>query len=176
MTKTFEKECAAVDDFLSRDKFLVGSPPQWRVSSRQADYEAIWNIQNDLGIEVGQLRFRCPRASAQWPSASLLFQGNPVYRVDLVDGKECKFNPYDAGAYGLQPRVCGPHEHNWKDNRYHVLMNGFDGLPYRRSIQPQIRRVEQILPWLADQIRLKLDPAQRLFDGPPQRELFGQGG
>lgn len=176
MAKTYQSEVDAVDDFLGRPKGLVGPPPPWVVSSRQIDFEAAWNIQDDLGIVSAQLRFRCPRTSNEWPTANVIFKGNPVWRVDLVQGAECKRNPPNAASLGLPWLVCGPHEHSWPDNRFHVLMNGFEGLPYRQLIPPQVRRVEQILPWLADRIKLTLEPGQRAFDAPPQSELFGHRG
>ena len=173
MPKTYQSEVDAVDDFLARAKSLVGPPPVWNISSRERDYEAIWNIRDDLGIESGQLRFRCPRVSNAWPSASVIHKNNSVYRVDLVQDAECKRNPPNAHEFGLPATIWGPHEHSWHDNRFHALMNGFEGLPFRRLIQPQIKRVEQILPWLASRIKLTVEPNQRAFDAPPQAELFG---
>ena len=149
-----------VDTFLTSPKTLKGPPPEWKISSR-GDHEAIWIIRDDLQIEVGQLRFRCSRQDFQWPSVSLIFRGRSVWRGDLVPMDECKPNPPDAYLLGLDPRVCGPHEHAWPDNRKYVAKTGHGDLPFRRAVQPQIQRVEQLLPWFAERINLTLDEGQR---------------
>jgi hypothetical protein len=165
-------DVTAADDFLTRAKTLVGGPPSWKLSARATEYEAIWIIADDLGVEAGQLRFKWPRNSRASPAVSVIYRGNPIWRVDLAPEDECKFNPHDAHSYGLPPRLCGPHEHAWPDNRDYVIENGFGRMPYRRPVMPQLRRFIQILPSLADQINLTVTPEQRTFDSPPQGELL----
>jgi hypothetical protein len=45
-------------------------------------------------------------------------------------------------------------------------------LPCRRPLAPQIRKLPQAIPWLAERINLTLNPDQRGFDVPPQAALF----
>jgi hypothetical protein len=172
MVKSKDFDVATVDDFLSRGKSLVGNPPEWKLASRDWEYTLIWIIADDLGAEVAQLRFRWPKGPKVSPAVSLLLRGNPIWRVDLVSQDECKFNPHDAHLYGLPPKVCGPHEHAWPDNRHYVSACGFGKIPYRRPLPPQVKRFGQILPWLSDKIKLTLTAEQRKFDQPPQGSLF----
>jgi hypothetical protein len=165
-------DISAVDYFLARPKTLKGDPPIWIVSARTAEMSATWPISDDLGVEAGHLRFKFPRGTRGSVSVSVIFGGDSIWRVDLATADECKFNLYDAYMYGLPPRVCGPHEHAWPDNRDYVKSNGFGQLPYRRPIEVQLRRSGQLLPWIAGRIGLILDPYQRAFDDPPQTELF----
>jgi hypothetical protein len=165
-------DVTAVDDFLARPKTLKGDPPVWKLGVRAAEMSAIWSISDDLGVEAGHLRFKFPRGSRGSVSVSVVFGGDAIWRVDLASADECKFNPYDAHVYGLPPRVCGPHEHAWPDNREYVISNGFAQLPYRRPIAAPLRRTGQLLPWIADRIGLTIVLEQRMFDDPAQAELF----
>lgn len=165
-------DVSAVDDFLARPKTLKGDPPIWSVSARTAELSAIWSISDDLGVEAGHLRFKFPRGTRGSVSVSVIFGGDPIWRVDLAAIHECKFNLHDAYMYGLPSKVCGPHEHAWPDNRDYVMINGFSQLPYRRPIEAQLRRTGQLLPWIADRIGIILEPEQRAFDDPAQAELF----
>lgn len=162
-----------VDRFLAEDKVLQGGLPEWRESSRAGENEATWIVEDSLGIASGQLRFRLPLSHRSFPSVSVIFRGNPIWRVDLVAADRRKFNPPDAHLYGLPAEVRGSHGHEWPDNRDFVAAEEIWHLPYRRPIQVQIRRLSQLVPWLAERIRLRLDPDQRGFDIPPQAELFG---
>lgn len=162
----------AIDDFLVRTKYLKGNPPEWKKSNRLWEYSMQWPIVDDLGIEVGELRFKLPRGSNASDSVSVIYRNNPIWRIDLAAKDDCEPNPPDAAAFSLPPFVCGPHEHSWQDNRNFVAEVGFGELIYRRGIPPQIRRFEQILPWLAEKINLTLTHEQRRFDRPAQRDLF----
>jgi hypothetical protein len=168
--KTFDTDL--VDQFLERPKTLRDGLPEWQKSAWSGEMTAIWILRDDLEVEVGQIRFKYPRNSNISPGLSLILRGNAIWRVDLVPEDECKFNPHDAHVFGLPPRVCGPHEHCWADNRDYVRSNGFTKIPYRRPLTPQLRHFGQILPWLASRITLELTPEQRKFDKPPQSDLF----
>ena len=172
MVKTKDIDVSSVDDFLAREKTLVGNPPEWKIATRVWEYELIWIVADDLGAEVGQLRFRWPKGPYVSPAVSLILRGNPIWRVDMVPADECKFNPHDAHIFDLPARVCGPHEHSWPDNKDYVTACGFNKIPYRRPLPPQVRRFNQILPWLSDKIKLTLTPEQRKFDQPAQGSLF----
>lgn len=161
-----------VDDFLARPKSLSGDPPQWKIAARQVQLSAQWIMLNDLGIAVGKLRFNRARDQTTFDGAVVIFRECPIWRVDLEPAWRCEHNPPGASALGLEPIVCGPHEHEWPDNRNHVASTGVCELPYRRKLQPKIRRFHQLLPYLCDRINLRLEPQQRSFDHPPQGELL----
>jgi hypothetical protein len=170
-------EVNAVDLFLSEPKRLRGGSPQWQQSEhRPRELHAVWLIEDSLGIERAQLRFRCASNNRQNPSISLIFRSKPIWRVDLVPPSECKYNPPWARALGLPATVCGPHGHEWEDNRGHILKDHTTwDIPCRRPLPTNIRRLAQVLPWFASRISLDLLPEQRGFDVPAQTDLFGRG-
>jgi hypothetical protein len=157
-----------VTDFL---RCLEGVPI-WRESSWPGEMDAVWNIQDSLSIIRATLRFRCPRAARAWPSVSLVFRGNPIWRIDLVAREAWKPNPLGAASLGLPARVRGSHSHTWHDNRTHLLSQDQWSLPYRRPLPVAIRRLPQAIASLAADVKLLLEPHQRGFDVPPQTDLF----
>jgi hypothetical protein len=140
-----------------------------RVSGREGRG---WNIHDSLDIVRATLRFRCPLRARAWPSMSLVFRGNAIWRIDLVAPGAWKPNPAGAAALGLPPHVWGSHSHTWYDNRDHLLSQDQWGLPYRRPLPVAIRRLPQAIASLAADVNLLLEPDQRGFDVPPQAELF----
>lgn len=166
------RDIRTIEAFLASDKRLKGSLPEWRPSSRKGDMEATWDIIEEHGIERAHLRFRCAVAHRDRPSISLIFRNMPAWRIDIVPADECKFNPPWCAQQGLPATVCGPHEHRWDDNLKYLAGGGPWSLPARRPLQPQVRRVPQIMPWFCSVIRLSFDPDQRGFDVPPQTDLF----
>ena len=166
-------DISEIDAFMAEQKRLQGPLPIWQEGTRKGELSASWNIEDSLGIIRAELRFRCPTQRRQFPSISVLYKQILVYRVDIVSPDECKINPLGARAVGLPASVCGPHCHSWPDNRDYVHSVGFGHMPYRRPIQPQVRRLPQALLWLADEINLTIGPDQRGFEVPPQNDLFG---
>ena len=164
-------EAAEIDAFLAEEKRLDGIPI-WRESSWPGEMDAVWNIQDSLGITRATLRFRCPRAARAWPSISLIFRASPIWRIDLVAPDAWKPNPPGASSLSLPAIVRGSHSHTWHDNRAHLLSQDQWSLPYRRPLPAAIRRLPQAIASLADDVNLTLDPAQRGFDVPPQADLF----
>jgi len=164
-----------VDDFLAREKRLVGPPPLWVAARRSWECSAQWPIINDLGIQVGELRFKAANGSNASDSVSVIFRSNPIWRMDLAPMTTCEPNPPYGRWLELPAQVCGPHEHRWPDNRQHVIDNGFSELPFRRALAANLKRFEQMLPYLANEINLILEPDQRSFDGPPQKDMFRLG-
>lgn len=164
----------AVDAFLAEPKSLKGSLPEWTASERLKELQAVWLIADAVGVERAQLRFRVDRARRHFPSVSLLFRDRMVWRLDLVHADECKPNPPLAARRGLPPRVCGPHCHQWDDNREYLLTNPPKwSLPIRRALPSNVRRLPQALPWLAERLNLEMTAEQRGFDVPPKTDLFG---
>lgn len=166
-------DIAEIDTFMAEAKSLLGPPPPWQEGTRKGELSASWPIADSLGIARSELRFRCTQQQKQFPSVSVIYRQHLVYRLDMVPAEECKPNPLGAIAFGLPPSVCGPHCHAWPDNRDYVHSVGFGHMPYRRPIQPQVRRLPQALLWLADDINLTIGPDQRGFDVPAQNDLFG---
>ena len=166
-----DTEAAEVDAFLAEEKRLDGVP-LWHDSSYPGEKSAVWNIHDSLDIMRATLRFRCPLLNRAWPSVSLVFRDNAIWRIDLVGPDVWKPNPADAAALGLPPEVRGSHSHTWPDNREHLLLQDQWGLPYRRPLPPAIRRLPQAIASLAAAVNLLLEPDQRRFDVPVQAELF----
>ena len=162
----------AVDAFLAEEKFLQGPYPPWIPGTYADEFMAIWLIEDSLGIARGQLRFSLRPSRIAAPSVSVIFRNNPIWRLDLEEPDVCKTNPLWAEAVRAEPRVCGSHCHEWHDNRQHILAQPIWELPCRRAIQPQIKKLQQAIPWLADQIKLTLTPDQRGFGVPSQSHLF----
>jgi hypothetical protein len=167
-----EIELQAVDEFLVAPKRLEGDPPQWLQSQRPDDVLANWNIVDHLGVVSGQMRFRLSKLAPEYPSVSLIFRGNAVWRVDLCPPDVQKFNPPWAIALRLPASFNGSHCHTWADNRDHIGRTGIWKLDARRPVEIALRRVRQMLPWIADRVGIELTAAQRQFDAPPRSDLF----
>ena len=169
-----QTELAEVDDFLASDKFLDERLPTWTGDLRPDEWTARWAIRDDIGvIRAGtELRFRSLRVRASQFSISVLYRGQPVYRLDMVDPTEAKLNPPDAYRFDLSARIVGSHIHAWIDNRTYILANGFGSLPYRRQIPISLRRVPHALMQIAQEINIHVTPQQASFDLPPQGDLI----
>lgn len=169
-----DDDVRAVDTFLAEPKTLVGGLPEWLPSERPHELQAIWIVADAVGVERAQLRFRVFRHDRHAPSLSLLFRNRPVWRLDMVPSSECKPNPHWAWRVKAEARVCGPHCHEWPDNRDFLLTGAPVWiLPCRRALPPTVRRLPQAMYWLADRLGLRLDGEQRGFDVPPKTDLFG---
>jgi hypothetical protein len=166
----------AADAFIAQPKTLDGPPPVWVNSEWGSECKAVWNILDEYDAPIGSLRFTARKNDTAVVSVSVIYRNQPVWRIDLDHETVCHSNPHDGHLYNLDPLVCGPHEHSWPINRDHVLRQDLWRLPYRRGLDPQIRRLAQALLWLADQINLTIGPDQRGFDGPTRSDLFDLGG
>jgi hypothetical protein len=170
-----EAEIAEVDAFLAGAKqlqALEGGFPVWGTSHWDRKLGAVWNIENSSGAVAAQLRFHCRRAEPPLPSISLIFQGRPVWRVDLAPSHARHPNPTWASQVGAPAFVDGSNEHSWTDNREFLRRAPeWRELPCVRALPSQIRRLSQMLPWFAGRINLGFSPEQRGFDVPPQAEL-----
>lgn len=164
-------EILAVDAFLADAKTLDGPPPQWLNGSRVGEWQATWNVADSVGIVSGQLRFVARKADRSIASVSLVFRNKMVWRVDLDLSTTCHPNPHWAPE-PLPATVCGPHSHSWHDNRSYLVSQDLWQLPCRRPLPTSVRRLGQALLWLAGEINLSLEPDQRGFEGPSQRDLF----
>jgi hypothetical protein len=164
-----QTEIEAVDRFLAVTKSLEGAPPEFGPSGfvrrKQSEWAAVWPIAEDGLITTGQLRFVLRPGGEYRLTISVIFASNCVCRLDMVPPAECESNPVWAARSGLPALVCGAHFHDWEINRQHVMENGWT-LPIREPLPPQVRKIDQALPWLAQRINLVLTPEQRQFDVP----------
>lgn len=162
------------DAFLAEEKFLDGHPPLWQRSTWGGEYVVVWNVLGADGGPLATLKCAARATNTSVAAMNLIFQSRPLWRIDVDATDECHSNPFDAGAMGLPPHVCGPHEHAWEINRPHILKQDIWDLPYRRPIA--VRRLGTALAMLAPQINLTLLPEQRQFDNPTRADLFDIGG
>jgi hypothetical protein len=172
-----DREVRGVQEFLAESKTLQGKLPLWAPTPhRHRELSATWAIVDSLGVERAELRFRCLSASRQFPSVSVIFRHQPIWRVDLVPLDECKWNPHWAQDFGVPARICGSHCHGWPDNEAHILKIYPEWeLPCRRPLPAQVRRLPQALLWIGEQIGVTLTKGQHGFDVPPQSDLFSGG-
>ncbi len=163
-----------IDAFLAEQKTLLGRLPEWKPNDfRPGEYENTWAIGDSLGIVRAGLRFRFAPDLRAYPSVSVVYRQQLIWRLDLAPPDECKFNPPTAADLGLPPKVCGSHWHGWPDNRAYVQSHGFGTMPFRRPIPVQVQKIEQAVHLLAGEIALQIAPDQRGFDVPAQKTLFG---
>ena len=167
-----EIELLAVDVFLAAPKRLDGPPPAWMPTKRPNDVTANWNVIDALGVTAAHLRFRLSKLAPEYPSVSLIFRNNPIWRVDLCPTEQRKTNPPWASLLGLPAFFFGSHCHTWADNRAHIGVTGAWKLDAHRPVEASLRRVSQMLPWIADRTRIQLESSQRSFDAPLKSELF----
>ena len=171
MNAAMDAEIAVVDEFLDQRKMLRGSRPGWDKTGFSQDWGASWQIENDIGVVLAQLKFRCWPTRTSYPSLNLIMRRRAVWRIDLVSPDQEKANPIWAQSLGLPGIVRGSHCHEWTDNRENIRQTGDWQLPARRPLPHNITTLEQLLPWFAERINLELGPDQRGFDVPPQAEL-----
>lgn len=173
MTAARDLELEAIDAFLAEKKTLQGPPPVWTPSVRAKELQAVWLVEDRLGIVRGRLQFRCWKSNRTNPSFTLLRGSNPIWRVDIEDTGRREFNPPWAHQVDCPPFVDGTHGHEWPDNKEHLRGMPPDWeLPCRRQMPANLHKLDSCLAWFAQRINLELSPEQRGFDVPPQSELF----
>ena len=175
-TATRIADVQAVEAFLAEPRTLDGPPPTWGDSAWGGEYAATWVVLDSLSAPVGLLKFVAQKTDTSVASINVIFQGREVWRVDLDHDHICHSNPHDGYLMHLDALVCGSHEHAWPINKEHLLVQDQWRLRYRRALPPQVRRLEQGLYWLANQINLTIHPDQRGFDGPRRADLFDRSG
>lgn len=164
-----EEDILEIDKFLSSQKTLTIEMPIWTRSSRPNEHEARWPIENESGISIAHVIFRFNNNGQI--SISLIFRNKPIWRLDIVDENESKPNPPDAHFYDLPSVIVGNHEHQWKDNKEFIRINGLGKLPYRRPLQPQIRQFRQAMGHFMDEINVETDRNTWQFDLPSEQSL-----
>lgn len=175
MSQMRDADISDVDAFLAGEKRLQQLPglglPNWGLSNFNEELAATWNIEDELGVVVGRLQFRCGKIAPVFPSMTVVFRRMPVWRLDIEADHVSHPNPPWAEKLGLPPLVAGSHEHSWEHNREYLRKAVRWELPARQPIPGNIKKLSQALPWLAERINLELDHGQRGFEVPPQAEL-----
>ena len=171
MSAAVDAEIAAINEFLDQPKRLRGLLPIWGKTGFSQELGASWPIEDDIGVILAQLKFRCWPSRTSYPSLNLIMRRRLVWRIDLVPPDEQKANPIWAQSFGLPGIVRGSHGHEWPDHQENVRQTGDWQLLARRPLPHNITTLEQLLPWFAGRINLELESGQRGFDVPPQSEL-----
>jgi hypothetical protein len=165
-------DVAAVDEFLVRPKTLRGGLPEWIDSGHDGEIQAHWDIADELGIISAHVRFKIVKKWIGYPSVSIIWGGSSIWRFDVAPSEIVKANPPSAVDLGLPPFMAGSHEHAWTDNRAAILQGAPWGLPIRRALPPQVRKVSQVLPQLAERPNITLTAEQYDFETPSKPSLF----
>ena len=151
------QEVERVDAFLAEEKFLLGPPPVWqRTPKWGGEYVAVWNIIDALEAPIAVINCFAKIRNTGVAGLNVCYRGHRVWSVHTDLPEVCHSNPHDAHVLGLDPEVCGSHEHAWPINRAHILGQDLWDLPYRRPVA--VRRLSAALALLADQINLTLTP------------------
>ncbi|RYG86731.1 MAG: hypothetical protein EON59_09280 [Alphaproteobacteria bacterium] len=165
------RDLLIVDAFLAEPKSLVGGHPTWGQSYIQHEWMATWIVEDSVGIQRAQLRFRCLKGEPSRVSVSLLLRKLMIGRIDIVPPTVCEKNPAWAAGLGLEATVCGPHHHRWDHNRDWVSKNSIGKLPAREAL-PKVRRLSQAVAHLCYHSQIKLDPDQMGFETRSDGSLF----
>ena len=170
-----EKLCYEIDDFLTCDKWLVGSHPIWRENGRADQLDAKWVIEETGNVSNAHLAFRYNRVSTEQPSVSLIYKRKKVCRVDVKPQDESDGNPMQAAKFDLPPRVFGTHVHLWKYNREYVLdclpPNEWE-IPIKSEISQSAQQLGHILALICSECNIQFTPEQRDLNPPSREDLF----
>jgi hypothetical protein len=167
-----QADVAAVDVFLVRAKTLRGGPPDWIDSDHDGEVQAHWDIADESGVISAHVRFKIVKRWIGYPSVSIIWGGSSIWRFDIAPPEIVKANPPSAAELGLPPFVAGSHEHAWTDNRAAILQGAPWGLPIRRPLPPQVRKVSHVLPQLALRANITLTAEQYDFEAPSKPSLL----
>ena len=159
-----------MDAFLAEPKTLDGPPPLWNGDGWYGFYSAVWNLKSALGSTVGAIEFRVEKADRSNVSMSVIYRSRPVWRVDLDTQRHG--NPHDGWIQSLPAFIEAPQAHPWPLNRAHVLSQDRWEIPYARELPHNVRRLDQALLALAQDINVTIESDQRGFEGPRQKDLF----
>ncbi len=174
--KSIAHEIALVDAFLAEPKLLYGSPPEFGEKRRGEKatriWELIWPISDAMGVVAGgELRVNY---TPTWNTASfsVIYLRQCIFRIDYDSAETTHNNPLWSMRFkGVEARVSGPHVHEWRLNRQHILETGNWKLECRVAIPDEIKDFRSAaLPWLAQKINLTLGPSGRSLSFP--RTLF----
>ena len=152
---------------LNPAKTLDGYQPHWTFQPGYRDFQLAWSVlEEDSGVERSQLRLRVPEQNPQWCSISYLIRGQTVCRIDNDSGDTCKINPIFAQRIGLPPVVCGPHVHDWPENRQYVASSGVWDVPARKPIDANFANINDLFFWLCNHINIRIQTHNTPLDQP----------
>lgn len=146
-----------VDRFLAAEKSLTGGL-SWKGGTRDGELRARFPIVHERVVSNAVLEIDVYTSAPHYQFAILLLYPPAVQRLDFepVGGHT---NPPDAGCEELIVR--GPHVHLWSDNRRYATAAALPKeLEIARSLQPQIRQLEQAFRWFCAEINVSFDETQ----------------
>jgi len=157
----------SIDEFLDGDKFLDGLHPEWG-EGYLGVWQFKWNIIDGQGVSFRSHLDVSLKASLDRPTIMLIFQGHPIYRLDVVPDSEEKPNPPWAASLKLPNYVKGTHTHPWYANRAHVERNWDKSLPCRKPIEQRLSELEHVVAYIADDLKINITSEQRVVYLPEQ--------
>ena len=161
-----------VDAFIAGFKTLDGMLSEWE-QRWGWDWQAQWGLLDVQGRQTGELKFSINAALTR-PTIVATFRRKLIYRVDIVEKSDCKYNDLSAQELGLPPIVCGPHSHPWAENRKFVELNGFGELPVRKPVSIADTKIIRALEVTAADLNIHVEPRQRDVELPRQATLFAE--
>lgn len=162
-----------IDEYIAGYKTLNGMLPVWR-QSYGWDWQSQWGVLDAQGRQLGELKFSINAALTR-PTIVATYRRKLIYRVDIVDDNECKYNDYAAQKLGLPAIVCGSHTHPWLENRQFIQQNGFGELPIRKPVSIVDTKFIRALEVAAEDLNIFVEGRQRDVEPPPQAGLFADG-
>lgn len=157
----------SIDEFLAGDKFLDGLHPEWGEGYLGVQ-QFKWNIVDSLGVGLRSHLDVSLKATLDRPTVTLIFQGHPVYRLDVVPNEEEKPNPPWAAALKLPNYVKGTHTHPWYANREHVAQNWDKTLPCREPLDQKMIKLGHVIAHVAESLNITMTTEQRVVYLPKQ--------
>lgn len=117
-------------------------------------------------------------ASFAFISISVIYRGNPIYRLDIVPPDRDEGNIFSARKYAkhLPPEFSGSHTHTWEDHRLWIADHGLGELPFRRPLEPAPDSFARAFDHVAEAINLTLLSAHRPIELPRQIGFSVKGG
>lgn len=167
--------CGEIELFLAAPKSLMGPQPIWRTNGVENRIDGNWAILEDTGVSRAKLAYRLNRASTDQPSVSLIYEDNPICRVDIKPKDESDGNPWQARRFGLPAQVYGPHIHRWPYNKEYVLEalppHEWD-IPIKEEISPTTQTLGHILALICSQCGIEFTSEQRDVCAPSRERLL----
>jgi hypothetical protein len=167
-----EADVQAVEDWLAAYKTFENYFPGWvPTPGHRCDWEVRWPIVDANGTISGMACFEADSAFEE-VSISIIYRGNPVYRLDRVPNTRQEGNSYPAHLYvpDLPVTFKGSHIHAWEDHREYVRKNGRGPLIFRRPIE-QPHDIETAFGIVSKAVGLTVPSSHRGITLPPQSGL-----
>lgn len=165
-----DAQVAEVDAYIEAYKAPDGVQPHWvAVRGRGRDWEATWPLVGTDGIASGYIKLESNARQTEI-GISVIFRGQPIFRIDIVPDDRSEGNPLSARKYAphLPAAFRGSHVHAWSDQRAWVREHGLGELPFRRPLAPVPANLDRAFELLSVEINLTLLSDQRGIEMPRQ--------